>query len=152
MLTKPKIKIVDCVELRESLDFLYQHISHAQVAKWAMQLANHVLALINARAQTFFEVEQAFGIQKLCENGPCGMFELRQAAFKIHQAAKMQKSITTKTALRAVGQAVSATHMKEHAMVASDYAQKLVFLLFAGDMQELQKERLWQIESLKKFV
>jgi len=50
-----------------------------------------------------------------------------------------------------IGHAVSAGHMKEHAMVASDYAVKVINLLHPDNMDAVKKERLWQIEHLKEI-
>ena len=63
--------------------------------------------------------------------------------------AKASKDDMTRTALRVVGQAVATGHMKEHAMVASDYAVKVVNLLYPNDIDAVKNERLWQISCLK---
>ena len=36
--------------------------------------------------------------------------------------------------------------MKEHAMVASDYAIKLINLAYRDDLAVVQKERQWQLD------
>ncbi len=74
------------------------------------------------------------------------MHDVRQAGFKIHQLAKSSQDIVTQTALRVVGQAVAAGHMREHAMVSSDYAVKVINLLFPNDINAVRQERFWQIE------
>ena len=71
--------------------------------------------------------------------------------FKIHQFAKTNEDPVSKAALRVIGHAVSAGHMKEHAMVASDYAVKVINLLHPDNMDAVKKERLWQIEHLKEI-
>ena len=48
-----------------------------------------------------------------------------------------------------VGQAVATGHMREHAMVASDYAIKVINLLFPNNVNAVKQERLWQINHLK---
>ncbi len=50
-----------------------------------------------------------------------------------------------------IGHAVAAGHMKEHAMVASDYAVKVINLKYPMDMEAVKKERLWQIDELKEI-
>ncbi len=52
--------------------------------------------------------------------------------------------------LRVAGHAVAAAHMREHAMVASDYAVKVISLLHPDCMDAVRKERLWQIHHLQE--
>lgn len=59
--------------------------------------------------------------------------------------------MVTRMALRAVGQAVAAGHMREHAMVSSDYAVRVINLLFPNDLAAVRRERMWQIECLKSM-
>ena len=54
------------------------------------------------------------------------------------------------TELRAAGHAVFAAHMSEHAMVASDYAVKVICLLHPDCMEAVRQERLWQIHHLQE--
>lgn len=56
-----------------------------------------------------------------------------------------------KRALRVVGQAVGSGHMKEHAMVASDYSIKIINMISLNDFDSITKEREWQLRELKKF-
>ena len=41
--------------------------------------------------------------------------------------------------------------MKEHAIVASDYAIKVVNLLYLNDIDKVTKERLWQLSTLNSI-
>ena len=52
--------------------------------------------------------------------------------------------------LRVVGHAVACAHMREHAMVASDYAVKVISLLHPDCMESVREERLWQIHHLQE--
>ena len=51
--------------------------------------------------------------------------------------------------MRVAGHAVAAAHMREHAMVASDYAVKVINMLYPDHMDMVITERLWQIRHLK---
>lgn len=85
------------------------------------------------------------------EKSSARMHDVRQAGFKIHQLAKSSQDTVTRTALRVVGQAVATGHMREHAMVSSDYAVKVINLLFPDDINAVRQERFWQIEHLKSI-
>nr|WP_308743365.1 hypothetical protein [uncultured Anaerocolumna sp.] len=41
--------------------------------------------------------------------------------------------------------------MREHAMVASDYAIKTIDLISSNDIEAITKEREWQLNELKNF-
>jgi hypothetical protein len=65
----------------------------------------------------------------------------KQTGFKIHKIARKCDSEIKKIALRVTGQAVASGHMKEHAMVASDYAVKTMGLISSNDMDAITSER-----------
>ena len=65
--------------------------------------------------------------------------------FKIHALAKQAENPRKQALLRVIGHAVATAHMKEHAMVASDYAIKLINLAYPDDLAAVQKERQWQL-------
>ena len=77
------------------------------------------------------------------------MHDVRQAGFKVHQLAKESKDLVLQAALRVAGQAIGTGHMREHAMVASDYAIKVVNLKYPDNMEAVKEEREWQIATLK---
>ena len=60
-----------------------------------------------------------------------------QFRFDENKVARECDSEIKKTALRVVGQAVASGHMKEHAMVASDYASKTIGLISSNNMDEI---------------
>ena len=79
------------------------------------------------------------------------MHDARQAGFRIHQMAKECDNLLMQTSLRVVGQAVATGHMKEHALVASDYAIKVINIKYPNDLKAVQQERKWQIETMKSI-
>jgi hypothetical protein len=56
-----------------------------------------------------------------------------------------------KSALRSAGHANAVGHMKEHAMICSDYAIKTIQLAFPGNTDIIKAERLWQLNELKRL-
>ena len=80
------------------------------------------------------------------------MHDVRQAGFKIHALTKETEDVLYITVLRVIGQAVGTGHMREHAMVASDYAIKVVNLLQPGNKEAIITEREWQISNLIKCL
>lgn len=150
-MTKIKIKIVDDTELRKELDMEYDFSSQEQLCKYALLLAHHILELINYPDIDNETIKEGFFINEQWQKGNVRMHDVRQICFKIHQMAKSSEDDIISTALRVVGHAVATGHMKEHAMVASDYAVKVINLLCTNNMDAVKKERLWQINHLKEI-
>lgn len=78
--------------------------------------------------------------------------EVRKAGFKIHEEARKCKTEITKNILITAGQAVGVGHMREHAMVCSDYAIKVIQLFYANDLNRITQERNWQINELLNTI
>lgn len=149
MPTKVKIKINDNPELRLKLDTIYEKKSQIQMAQWAIKLAKHILESINYDYTNYEAIQEGFKINERWQRGELRMHDVRQAGFKIHKIAKECPDLITQAALRVAGHAVGTGHMKEHAMVASDYAVKVINLMFPDNVEAVTKERKWQLEALE---
>lgn len=151
MATRSKIKITDYVPLRDEMDSLYEKVPQVDLAKWSLIMAKHILDLAGIDYLAVDELNQGFQINELWQMGGAGMHDVRQAGFKVHKLARECEDEIKKTALRAAGQAVGSGHMREHAMVCSDYAIKTIGLISKNDLEAIQRERQWQLNELKKF-
>lgn len=152
MPTKAKIKVADNGELRADLDELYEKTSQVDLAKWSLLLAKHILGIAGIDYTSIVEIVDGFRVNEQWQTGEARMHDVRQAGFKIHQLARGCDSEVKKAALRAAGQAVASGHMREHAIVASDYAVKTVGLISSNDPGAITREREWQLSELKKFA
>lgn len=150
-MTKPKIKINDDSKLREVLDQEYETASQIQLCKYALMLAAHIRELVESSNLDNEIIEEGLFINEQWQKGNARVHDLRQASFKIHKLAKTSEDALISTTLRVIGHAVAAGHMKEHAMVASDYVVKVINLKYPMDMEAVKKERLWQIDELKEI-
>jgi rRNA maturation endonuclease Nob1 len=152
MSTRTKIKIVDDADLRAKIDHLYEQTNQIDLAKWSIKCAKHILTLSDVEEFDNTAIENGFRINELWQTGDATVHEVRQAGFKIHEVARQSKSEMTKTAIRASGQAVSVGHMREHAMVCSDYAIKTIQLAFPDQIYKISQERQWQLNELKQYI
>ena len=150
-MTITKIKIADDVKLREELDREYEKSSQIPLCKYALALASHILETVNDPQLYNETVKEGFLVNKKWQEGNVRVHDVRNISFRIHQLAKTNEDPVSGAALRVIGHAVAAGHMKEHAMVASDYAVKVINLLHPENMDAVKKERLWQIEHLKEI-
>ncbi len=149
MATKAKIKIKDIVELRENLDQIYEDKSQIDLARWALHLSKHIFSLVDYDYKCETVIMDGFITNEKWQSGAARMHDVRQAGFRVHQLAKESKDAILQMAFRVAGQAIGTGHMREHAMVASDYAIKVVNLKYLDDMEAVKEEREWQIATLK---
>ena len=152
MPTKVKIKIKDNSELRAKIDELYEKMNQVDLAKWSLLMAKHILDTVDIDYNSIDAIVDGFIVNELWQTGKARMYDVRQAGFEIHKIARECDTEIKKTALRVVGQAVSSGHMREHAMVASDYAIKTIGLISSNDIDAITFEREWQLNELKKFL
>jgi len=152
MTTKVKIKINDNSELRERIDELYEKISQVDLAKWSLIIAKHILDIADIDYNSIDAIVDGFMVNELWQTGNARMNDVRQASFKIHKIARECESEIKKTAFRVTGQAVASGHMREHAMVASDYAIKTIGLISSNDIDVITFEREWQLNELRNFL
>ena len=152
MPTKPKIKIDDNSELRAEIDKLYEITEQVVLAKWSIKCAKHILPLSEIEKIKMSDIESEIRINELWQVGKASVYEVRQAGFKIHAVARNCKTEIDKTAIRTVGQAIGVGHMKEHAMVCSDYAIKTIQLAFPNDKEKITAEREWQLKELNELI
>ncbi len=151
MPTVTKITIDDNRKLREELDSLYEQATQKQVARWSLELATHML---HEYAPQYLENQiicNGFSTHKKWQKDEVKVHNVRQAGFQIHRLAKGCKDTTTQIALRIAGHAVATGHMKEHGMVASDYAIKLIHTGSNLEKCNVTHERIWQINTLKNI-
>ena len=149
MSTKAKIKIDDIPELRAELDKIYEEKTQVKLAQWALNLAAHVFAFVGYEYEIDPVTMNGFAVNRQWQNGEARMFDIRQAGLKVHRLARESGDPIIQAALRTAGQAIGTGHMREHAMVASDYAIKAINLKYPNDMNAVRAEREWQIAALK---
>ena len=149
METRTKIRIDDCPGMRKELETLYEQATQVVLAQWALELAKHVLLLADFDWSGCSEVKDGFAANEAWQRGEARVYDVRQAGFAVHRLARGCTNEILQAALRTGGQAVGTGHMREHAMVASDYAVHTVNLLHPGDLSAVVAERNWQIQTLR---
>ena len=145
-MTRRKIKVLDSDDLRKQLDSYYQAASQETCARFGRDLVEHLIELTGSQVGQEPDIEAGWAVSQACLAGQTRMHDVRQAGFKIHALAKQAENPLEQALLRVIGHAVATSHMKEHAMVASDYAIKLINLAYRDDLAVVQKERQWQLD------
>ncbi len=152
MATKIKIKINDNKELRKEIDGFYENMDQKTLAKWSLAIAKHILKIVDIDYSSIDEIVEGFKISELWQVKEVRLHDIRQAGFKIHKIARGYDSEIKRAALRVAGHAVASGHMREHAIIASDYAVKTIGLITSDNMEAITIEREWQLDEIKKLL
>ncbi|MBP2030209.1 hypothetical protein J2755_001143 [Methanohalophilus levihalophilus] len=150
-MSKLTLRILDNDSIRYELYTLYESSSHTSVNEWAMKLVEHIYGKINLDESKKAIVQEGIDINAQWREGKARMHDVRQVGLKIHSLAREADSDIDTSALRAIGHAISTGHMKEHGMVASDYAVKFIGLISNNDIKAITEERDWQLKTLKNM-
>lgn len=151
MASTPKIKIDDAPVLRSEIDFLTDRADQITLCRWALIIARRVLPYLEQEFPDCQVIQEGFAIQQQWQAGLVRMHDVRQAGFRIHEIARQCRSDTAKYAARAAGQAVGVGHMREHAMVCSDYVIKTLNCDPVKNSDDIRREREFQLEELRKL-
>lgn len=152
MASPVKIKIKDASDVREQIDLLYEMASQKIVSQWALQFTHHLKDYIELNPQQEALVDQGFETCEMWQNHKASVGDVKKIGLAIHQEARNESNEIIRTYLRLAGQAVATGHMKEHGIVASDYAILLINLLHPNQEEPVIQERHYQLETLKKLI
>jgi hypothetical protein len=141
-------KIDDVPDLRLELENIFEGKSHKEISRYGLLLAEHILSLANV--QPCDAIKECFDITEKWQEGKAKFQEARNVAFKLHRLAREEADPVKVKVLRVMGQVAATPHVKRHALIASDYAVKLINMLYPNNFDEVRKEREAQIELMKK--
>lgn len=146
-----KIKIVDDVEQRNKLELILETLTQKELAIWAREIAEAFIPYINIGDENLKHeiISETSKIFQRRIDGMINAFELRKAGFLANTLAKSALDEISKFSSRVYAQAIATAHMRGHAIVASDYAIKVINLVYPNSRMEASKERYRQIELAK---
>lgn len=148
----PKFLFVDNPVIRSEIDGLAERADQVTLAKWAVQCAKHVQFLLEDEYPDHPALDKGFFVLELWLKGLAQVHDVRQSGFEVHEFARRCTSSVAVAAVRAAGHAISVGHMREHAMVCSDYAVKAVGLSSGDNPLIIRRERIFQKEALRKLM
>lgn len=147
MMSGPKIRIDDSVELRSELSGIVDGRSQKVLALWARAMAERIaMEFPESDAVSESTVALSETVDGFID-GTMSVGEIRRRGLEVHALAR-DVGGAEQAAIRTIGQALSVCHMREHALVASDYAIRTVNLLRPGDIGAVIDERNAQIRDL----
>lgn len=151
MMSGPKIRIDDSVELRSELSGIVDGRSQKVLALWARAMAERIaMEFPESDAVSESTVALSETVDGFID-GTMSVGEIRRRGLEVHALAR-DVGGAEQAAIRTIGQALSVCHMREHALVASDYAIRTVNLLRPGDIGAVIDERNTQIRDLSDLA
>lgn len=148
----PKILFADDEALRSEIEALAERADQVTLAKWAIQCAKHVQYLLEDEFPDHPALDKGFFVLELWLKGLAQVHDVRQAGFEVHDFARRCSSESAIAAARAAGHAISVGHMREHAVICSDYAVKSVGLSSNDNASVIRRERTIQRDVLRKLM
>ena len=134
------------------LQELVETTDKRNLAIWALACAKRVLPYYEVEFPQDPRPRQALiTLQDWIDTGEFSMKTIRGAALASHAAAReVGEDNPARSAARAAGQAVSTTHVKEHALAAANYALQAIFRANIASNPEdaIKAERQWQTQRL----
>lgn len=140
-------KLDDIPELKSRLVDVFATKTHRAVSRYGLLLADHLLQ--SAHMAMDEAVLACYRINQRWQDGDAGFQEARDAAGALFDLAREERNPVKEKALRAMGQVAAIPHVKRHALIASDYAVKVVNLQYPGDFDSVRKERDLQIALME---
>lgn len=151
MMSGPKIRIDDSVELRSELSGIVDGRNQKVLALWARAMAERItMEFPESDAVSESTVALSETVDGFMD-GTMSVGEIRRRGLEVHALARDAEG-AEQAAIRTIGQALSVCHMREHALVASDYAVRTVNLLRPGDIGAVVDERNAQIRDLSDLA
>lgn len=139
--------IQDDVEQREELQKIFESKTHKAMVKYSLLLGSHIMELTDT--QPCEEITQAYEISQNWLDGKAKSAEARAAAIKIHRLAHNEEDPVMEKVYRIMVQVAATPHVKNHALIASDYAIKLINTMYPDNAKEVSRERETQIRLMK---
>ena len=145
-----KMKFKDILELKMSILKLANNQNHKTLVIWATDCAQWVLPFFEDIQDNDKRPRKAIEAGQAWIRSGITVYDVRQAAFAAHAAARETNNQAAEYAARAAGQAAASAHVAGHAVHAATYAAKAVFS--SSDPEQanvcITKERQWQLQHL----
>lgn len=150
--SKPKIKILDNVELRNEIEVILEEMPQKFLAQWALKVASVYLDSLDSHLKNDPRIN--LGIETLEKRikGNTRAYDLRKVGFVVNELAKESNSDVSKYSARSFAQAIATGHMRGHALVSSDYAIKVKNLLTENSLIDSTNERKRQIRIIDELI
>ncbi|MBA5728503.1 hypothetical protein HW423_01715 [Aerococcaceae bacterium INB8] len=127
----------DSADLRLEIEELLQTILQKSLATWASQNAQNYLEYIDIEDESLKDsiITEASKVLEERIEAKLSAHQLRQTGFLANKLGQQSINDISKFSVNVFAQAVATGHMRGHAIVSSDYAIKVVNILYLHDEQ-----------------
>jgi len=144
-------KINDIKELRDQFIVVFDLCDKQMLAKFGMLYKNHILELTGFVMNE--TIQKAFDAVNEWIDGKTSYHKARNITFKeLYQEVKESKDEIQKRYLKTIAQLTCIPHVKAHALWATDMAITLINQMFPNNLEKVKKERMYQIDILKRLI
>src|SRR5699024_7343315 len=150
--SRPKIKIVDNINLRNNIEKELEKLPQKLLAQWALNIATPYLDYLDNHLKNDSRINLGIETLEKRMNRNIKAYDLRQVGFTVNELAKESKTNISKYSARSFAQAIATGHMRGHAMVSSDYAIKAVNTLTDNSLDASTKERERQLKIVDDLL
>lgn len=142
-------KLDDIPELKEKLieAFDAKAKDHKAISRYSLLLAAHILDLTGTQRDE--AIEECFTANEKWQEGKVKFQDARDVADMMLRLAREEKDPVRVKVLRVMAQVAATPHVKRHALIASDYAIKLINVMHPKNFDEVRKEREIQIALME---
>ncbi|MGM1431133.1 putative immunity protein [Sphingobacterium lactis] len=145
---RPIGEIQDIPALRKKYISIFETKDKNQIARFGLLYGQHILDITNTKPNT--EITLAFEAIQEWIDGKVNYHKARNISFRhlYNMDACEAKEIIEKKIYKIMGQIASIPHVKAHGLWATDFAITLINRMYPNNMDEVQRERLKQIELI----
>lgn len=149
-----KIRIQDIKDKRKDLEIILEKLPQRYVAKWAFENARKYIPLIDIADDKLKEgiIAESSQVFQARLDGNTSAYKLHQVVFKVNTLSQKSINDISRYAGGVFVQAIATGHMGGHAVVSSDYAIKVMNLLFPDTMEKVEEERNRQIAIANQIL
>jgi hypothetical protein len=120
---------------------------HKAISRYSVLLAAHVLDVTSVQRDA--TIDQCFAVNEQWQEGKVAFQAARNVAGMLLRLAREEQNPLRATVLRVMAQVAATPHVKRHALIASDYAIKLINVMHPHNVDEVRRERETQIALME---
>jgi hypothetical protein len=141
-------KISDIPELRNEFIAIFDTKSKNEMAVWGLKYGQHILEITGFEKSV--EISKAFEAVQEWIDGKTNYHKARNITFsELYKEVRETNDIVKKKFVKILAQITCIPHVKFHALWATDMAITLINAVHPNSLDEVRKEREFQIELLK---
>ncbi|MDR0461749.1 MAG: hypothetical protein LBG88_00195 [Christensenellaceae bacterium] len=148
---RPVGKIFDTPNLRNDFISVFDTKTKKEMVQFGLAYGKHILEITGLTPTS--EIEHTFVAMQRWLDGKVNYHEARNIAFReLYTKAREENDIVKEKFYKTFAQIACIPHVKFHGLWATDFAVTLINVMHPNNIDEVAKERKFQIQLLNKIV